>query len=154
MLFVALFSIAGVALVLIAASYFFIIFKCDQKAVVKIGLPNCEKEDRQFEQPIGPHPWPIIGNLDLVGRFNNPFEGFGALTKHYGDIYSLTLGHTRCLIVNNLELIREVLNKNGKFFGGRPDFLRYHKLFGGDRNNCKFISKLLQKRKLRLLTRG
>ncbi|EDW67290.2 uncharacterized protein Dvir_GJ23161 [Drosophila virilis] len=98
----------------------------------------------------GPHPWPILGNLDIIGRFDNPFKGFGTLANHYGDIYSLTFGHTRCLVVNNLDLIREVLNKNGKFFGGRPDFLRYHKLFGGDRNNSLALcdwSQLQQKRR-------
>ncbi|EDW16350.2 uncharacterized protein Dmoj_GI10480 [Drosophila mojavensis] len=98
----------------------------------------------------GPRPWPILGNLDIIGQFDNPFKGFGTLANCYGDIYSLTLGHTRCLVVNNLDLIREVLNKNGKFFGGRPDFLRYHKLFGGDRNNslalCEW-SQLQQKRR-------
>ncbi|KAM8706526.1 hypothetical protein ACLKA7_010744 [Drosophila subpalustris] len=85
-----------------------------------------------------------------MGRFDNPFQGFGTLAKQYGDIYSLTLGHTRCLIVNNLDLIREVLNKNGKFFGGRPNFLRYDKLFGGDRNNSLALcnwSQLQQKRR-------
>lgn len=131
------YSIVGFVLVVLVLSYALIIFNCKRRASVKTGLSNTEQATRQFDQAPGPHPWPIIGNLDIVGRFKNPFEGFGALTNRYGDIYSLTLGQTRCLIVNNLELIREVLNKNGKFFGGRPDFLRYHKLFGGDRNNCK-----------------
>ncbi|KAH8417053.1 hypothetical protein KR222_002174 [Zaprionus bogoriensis] len=150
MLLAIFFLAVAIALAVIALSYAVIIFKCNKKAVVKVGLPNYEKEGSRYAQPVGPHPWPVIGNLDLIGRFNNPFEGFGALTKHYGDIYSLTLGHTRCLIVNNLELIREVLNKNGKFFGGRPDFLRYHKLFGGDRNNSLALcdwSLLQQKRR-------
>lgn len=65
--------------------------------------------------------------------------GFSELAKKFGDIYTLTFGSTKCLVVNNLELIREVLNQNGKFFGGRPDFLRFHKLFGGDRSNCKYL---------------
>ncbi|XP_070141611.1 cytochrome P450 307a1 [Drosophila kikkawai] len=113
-------------------------------------LEKC-KEIRRFNQAPGPLPWPIIGNLDFLGRFkNNPFEGFGALKRKYGDIYSMTLGHTRCLVVNNLELIKEVLNKNGKYLGGRPDFIRYHKLFGGDRNNSLALcdwSQLQQKRR-------
>lgn len=95
---------------------------------------------KEYKQAPGPIPWPIVGNLPLLARFRVPFEGFTELSKELGDIYSLTLGSTRCLVVNNLELIREVLNQNGKFFGGRPDFLRYHKLFGGDRNNCEYIT--------------
>ncbi|XP_044570681.1 cytochrome P450 307a1 isoform X2 [Drosophila ananassae] len=106
---------------------------------------------RKFVQASGPLPWPIVGNLDLLGRFkNNPFEAFSSLTKRYGDIYSLTLGHTRCLVVNNIDLIKEVLNKNGKYLGGRPDFVRYHKLFGGDRNNSLALcdwSQLQQRRR-------
>lgn len=81
------------------------------------------KKYQCFDQAPGPHPWPIIGNINLLGRFQyNPFYGFGTLTKKYGDIYSLSLGHTRCIVVNNVDLIKEVLNKNGKYFGGRPDF--------------------------------
>ena len=91
----------------------------------------------EFKQAPGPLPWPILGNLAMLGRYAVPFQGFTEMAKQFGDVYSLTLGTTRCLIVNNLDLIREVLNQNGKYFGGRPDFLRFHKLFGGDRNNCE-----------------
>ncbi|KAH8385037.1 hypothetical protein KR093_001568 [Drosophila rubida] len=150
MLFTILHSLVGFTLLMIVVSYVLIIFGCKRKAIVEIRLSNSEQSYRKLHQAPGPHPWPIIGNLDIVGRFSNPFEGFGAVAKQYGDIYSLTLGQTRCLIVNNLELIREVLNKNGKYFGGRPDFLRYHKLFGGDRNNSLALcdwSLLQQKRR-------
>lgn len=92
-----------------------------------------------LDQAPGPVPWPILGSLAVLGQYEIPFEGFTALAKKYGDVYSMTLGTTRCLIVNNLNLIREVLNQNGRYFGGRPDFIRFHKLFGGDRNNCKYF---------------
>lgn len=89
------------------------------------------------KQPPGPTPLPIIGNLISLASYEGPFQGFTELSKKYGEIYSLKLGTSKCVVVNNLNIIREVLNKKGKFFGGRPDFLRYHSLFGGDRNNCK-----------------
>lgn len=92
----------------------------------------------KLQQAPGPIPWPVLGSLALLGQYEIPFEGFTELSKKYGDVFSMTLGSTRCVIVNNLETIREVLNQNGKFFGGRPDFLRFHTLFGGDRNNCKY----------------
>ncbi|KAH8379165.1 hypothetical protein KR009_003335 [Drosophila setifemur] len=140
-----------IGITLISSSYIFIIIKSKRKAFVPTGNFYQGKEIRKFAQAPGPQPWPIIGNLDLLGRFKcNPFEGFGTLTKRYGDIYSLTLGHTRCLVVNNIDLIKEVLNKNGKHLGGRPDFIRYHKLFGGDRNNSLALcdwSQLQQKRR-------
>lgn len=92
---------------------------------------------QEYAQAPGPTPWPILGSLNILGQYDVPFVGLTELAKTYGDIYAITLGSTRCLVVNNLELIREVLNQNGKFFGGRPDFLRFHTLFGGDRSNCK-----------------
>lgn len=92
----------------------------------------------EYAQAPGPRfIWPIIGNLIELGKYEAPAIAFTELAKKYGDIYSMTLGSTRCLIVNNLTLIREVLNQNGKSFGARPDFIRFHKLFGGDRGNCK-----------------
>lgn len=103
-----------------------------------------------FSQAPGPMPWPILGSLAILGKYEVPFEGFTALARKYGDVYSLTLGTNRCLVVNSLELIREVLNQNGRYFGGRPDFLRFHKLFGGDRNNSLALcdwSALQQKRR-------
>lgn len=108
----------------------------------QIVLNDKKGEYQILPQPPGPFPWPILGNLVLLGKYAVPFDGFSQLAKVYGNLYSLTLGSTRCIIVNNLELIKEVLNQNGKFFGGRPNFLRYHKIFGGDRNNCKYLSFL------------
>ncbi|XP_044256374.1 cytochrome P450 307a1-like [Tribolium madens] len=83
----------------------------------------------------GPRPWPIIGSMHLLGRHETPFEAFTALSQVYGDIFSIHLGSASCVVVNNFKLIKEVLIAKGGDFGGRPDFARFHKLFGGDRNN-------------------
>lgn len=93
----------------------------------------------------GPIPLPVIGSMHLLGKHESPFQSFTELAGIYGDIYSIKLGSAQCLVVNSLEKIREVLNQNGKFFGGRPDFLRFHKLFAGDRNNCEYIFFLIKK---------
>nr|UYL69087.1 cytochrome P450 307a1 [Colaphellus bowringi] len=85
--------------------------------------------------PPGPKPWPLLGSLHLLGQHKTPFEAFTALSKIYGDVYSITLGNSPCVVVNNFDLIKEVLITKGGDFGDRPDFLRFHKLFGGDRNN-------------------
>lgn len=116
-----------VILVLFLIIYLKLVFKC--KRAVKISddvkrhvEKNHKKSDRYLVQPPGPMPLPVIGNLALLGKYDVPFEGFSALSKIYGDVYSLTLGTIRCVVVNNLETIKEVLNQNGIFFGGRPDF--------------------------------
>ncbi|TMW44961.1 hypothetical protein DOY81_009959 [Sarcophaga bullata] len=131
--------------------YIYMLYNCARKVLIVEGFDNENKiiEKKYFQAP-GPIPWPIIGNLALLAKFGVPFEGFTEISKDLGDIYSLTLGCKRCLVVNNLELIRQVLNQNGKFFGGRPDFLRYHQLFGGNRNNSLALcdwSSLQQKRR-------
>lgn len=89
--------------------------------VIKSGEENAQKVE-VLPQPPGPIPWPVLGNLAMLGQYKVPFEGFSAIAKVYGDVYSLTLGTTRCVVVNNLEIIKEVLNQNGKYFGGRPNF--------------------------------
>jgi cytochrome P450 family 307 subfamily A len=88
----------------------------------KIKSHHVEMKADVLVQPPGPLPLPVLGNLALLGKFSSPFEGFSALSKIYGDVYSLTLGSIRCVVVNDLEMIKEVLNQNGKFFGGRPNF--------------------------------
>lgn len=89
-------------------------------------------------RPPGPSPWPVLGDLHLLGKYANPFVAFTDLAKVYGAVYRLTLGTTPCVVVNNFPLIKEVLITKGSHFGGRPDFIRFHKLFGGDRNNCEY----------------
>lgn len=126
---------------LVVGPYIRMLYSYGRKVRIVEGINDKNQQIvKAYKQAPGPVPWPIIGNLSLLARYSVPFKGLTELTKELGDIYTLTLGSTRCLVVNNLELIREVLNQNGKFFGGRPDFLRYHKLFGGDRNNCKILT--------------
>lgn len=115
-----------IILILMLIIYFKLIYKC--KRGVEIIVDKLKKNDilksevKMLPQPPGPIPWPVLGNLALLGQYAVPFEGFTALSKIYGDVYSLTLGTTRCVVVNSLEIIKEVLNENGKYFGGRPNF--------------------------------
>ncbi|KAL0269797.1 UNVERIFIED_CONTAM: hypothetical protein PYX00_007407 [Menopon gallinae] len=88
-----------------------------------------------WETAPGPRPYPIIGSLYLLGKSSSPFEVFTQLAKKYGSIYSITLGMSPCVVVNSFQHIKEVLISKGGHFGGRPDFIRFHQLFGGDRNN-------------------
>lgn len=87
----------------------------------------------------GPSPWPVLGSLHLLGQYEVPFEAFTALSKIYGEIFRITLGSSECVVVNSYRMIKEVLITKGNHFGGRPNFIRFHKLFGGDRDNCKYI---------------
>lgn len=86
----------------------------------------------------GPRSWPVIGNLHELADRGGPFEAFTRLAKIYGDIFEMKLGVCKCVVVSSYGLVKEVLITRGGQFGGRPDFLRFHSLFGGDRNNCEF----------------
>ena len=112
-----------------------------QKIVHKL-LFNSNNQDTHkitsnFKIPPGPKPWPFLGSLHIFAKFEIPFEAFSALSQQYGKIYSLRLGNVPCVVVNTYDMIKEVLIARGNDFGGRPDFIRYNKLFSGDRNNCK-----------------
>lgn len=96
------------------------------------------KSPRRCSTP-GPRPFPLLGSLHLLGGHSSPFEAFTALAHQHGPIYSITLGSSPCVVVSSFPLIKDVLISKGGDFGGRPNFIRFHKLFGGDRNNCKFL---------------
>lgn len=87
----------------------------------------------------GPRSLPIIGSLHLLRAPGGPFEAFTNLAKLYGNIYQIQLGASKCVVVSSYDLVKEVLITKGSHFGGRPDFIRFHKLFNGDRNNCKYF---------------
>lgn len=128
MVFVGLYLVY-IILILLLIIYIKLIYKCKRGVKICVDVTKKSAKNSQstqkvvmLPQPPGPLPMPILGNLALLGQYAVPFEGFSEIAKIYGDVYSLTLGTTRCVIVNNLETIKEVLNQNGKYFGGRPNF--------------------------------
>jgi cytochrome P450 family 307 subfamily A len=153
-----------IILIFFLINYLKLIFKC--KRAIKISdevlkqIKNSKITSNYLLQPPGPLPLPIIGNLAVLAKFSNPFEGFTALSKIYGDVFSLTLGSTRCVVVNDLETIKEVLI-NANFFLGRMNFevkvskikdkfsffnlQRFHRIFGGDRNNCELYKSYIRR---------
>nr|ATB56332.1 CYP307A1 [Panonychus citri] len=84
-----------------------------------------------------PFRFPIIGHLHLLAKFpDDPWKGFEAIRQRFGDVVSLRLGSVDAIMVSSLETIKEVLLTKGKIFSDRPDFYRYHLIFGGDRQNA------------------
>lgn len=143
---VATFSLLQLTLVLlivvaILMHYLRMLYESRRMLVVRVVKKSGKAHiTAQVKQPPSPWPLPIIGNLANLVRFQAPFQGFTELSKQFGAIYGLQLGSTKCVVVNSLDAIRQILHKKGSFFGGRPDFLRYHSLFAGDRNNCKLVN--------------
>ena len=109
-----------------------------KRQVFKVSA-KCPSGEDQRKTLKGPTSYPLIGSLHKLGTPGGPFEAFTNMAKEYGDIYEIQLGVSKCVIVSSYQLIKEVLIIKGGDFGGRPDFLRFHELFGGDRNNCKYL---------------
>ncbi|XP_063985741.1 cytochrome P450 307a1-like [Diachasmimorpha longicaudata] len=108
--------------------------------IIEEGILRDIKRDGVPEAP-GPKPWPIIGSLDVLGRYDVPYKAFAELAKEYNSqIIKLRLGSLNCMVVNGLENIREILYTKGTHFDSRPNFTRYNQLFGGDKDNSLAFS--------------
>lgn len=68
--------------------------------------------------PHGPFPLPIIGNLHLLSH--KPYEDLNKLAKSYGDVFSMSFGMTRLVVVNSAEAAKEGLVTKSNHFAGRP----------------------------------
>jgi len=70
--------------------------------------------------PPGPKPWPIIGNLNLVGSI--PHLSFHHLAQKYGEIMQLKFGSLPVVVVSSPEMAKEILQTHGDTFASRPAF--------------------------------
>ena len=69
--------------------------------------------------PPGPFPLPIIGNLHLIGE--QPHVLFAEFSKKYGEVFSVSFGMHRVVIVSGIESAREALVQKSNIFAGRPN---------------------------------
>lgn len=98
-----------------------------------------EEEPSILLDPPGPKPWPIIGSLHILGRYDVPYKAFADLVRIYdSQVIKLKMGSLPCVVVNGLENIKEILIAKGHHFDSRPNFIRYHLLFG-NKENCKYF---------------
>ncbi|XP_015072149.1 cytochrome P450 71A1-like [Solanum pennellii] len=68
--------------------------------------------------PPGPKPWPIIGNLNLLGSL--PHKSLHHLSQKYGDLMLLKFGSKPVLIVSSPEMAKEILKTHDIIFASRP----------------------------------
>lgn len=107
-------------------------------AMVTYLIKTSKQDDKDdLQEPPSPKALPIIGHMHLLGKYEIPYQAFTALREKYGDLIKLKLGFVNTLVVNGQKNIREVLVTKGHLFDSRPDFERYQKLFGGNKENCK-----------------
>ncbi|CAN6174468.1 unnamed protein product [Urochloa humidicola] len=71
-----------------------------------------------YKLPPGPKPWPIIGNLNLIGEL--PHRSIHELSKQYGPIMQLRFGSMPVAIGSSAEMARLFLKTHDAAFSGRP----------------------------------
>ena len=81
----------------------------------------------------------------LAFFFQIPYAAFTKLKQIYGSVFSMKLGSSWCVIVNDPKEVKEVLITKGAHFDGRPTFKRLDFLFGGDKENCKLFKQILSR---------
>ncbi|XP_050381464.1 trimethyltridecatetraene synthase-like [Argentina anserina] len=75
---------------------------------------------RKLKLPPGPKPWPIIGNLNLIGDL--PHRSVHALSQKYGPIMQLKFGSFPVVVGSSVEMAKAFLKTHDVNFAGRPKF--------------------------------
>ncbi|XP_057976719.1 trimethyltridecatetraene synthase-like [Malania oleifera] len=73
---------------------------------------------RKLNLPPGPKPWPIIGNLDLIGPL--PHRSLHHLSLKYGPIMHLRFGSAPVVVGSSVEMAKLFLKTHDATFAGRP----------------------------------
>lgn len=99
-----------------------------------------------------PPSMPLIGHLHLMRDYqHNPWEGFNAIRRQYGDLVSLKMGIHQMVLISSVDHMNEVLIKKGDIFADRPSFPRHDIVFGGDKEHslalCNWSSTHRARRK-------
>ncbi|CAN6167099.1 unnamed protein product [Urochloa humidicola] len=83
-------------------------------------FPFPGRRSRAYNLPPGPKPWPIIGNMNLMGEL--PHRSIHELSKRHGPLMQLWFGSLPVVIAASAEMARHVLKINDAAFSDRPRF--------------------------------
>ncbi|KAG2635269.1 dimethylnonatriene synthase-like [Panicum virgatum] len=75
---------------------------------------------RAYNLPPGPKPWPIIGNLNLLGEL--PHRSTSELSRRYGPLMQLWFGSMPVVVGSSAEMARFFLKTHDAAFCDRPRF--------------------------------
>uniref|UniRef100_A0A0E0M1R3 Reverse transcriptase zinc-binding domain-containing protein n=1 Tax=Oryza punctata TaxID=4537 RepID=A0A0E0M1R3_ORYPU len=73
---------------------------------------------RAYSLPPGPKPWPIIGNLNLLGSL--PHRSIHSLSKRYGPLMYLRFGSFPVVVGSSVEMAKFFLKTHDVVFADRP----------------------------------
>ncbi len=80
---------------------------------------SCAVLARWRNEPPGPTPLPVIGNL--LNFYDKPHLALKRLAETYGDVMTLRVGSKSVVVVNSIEVLREALTRKTHDFDGRAD---------------------------------
>ncbi|XP_054782715.1 cytochrome P450 71A1-like [Prosopis cineraria] len=98
--------------------FFFFFFFLPQQIIKIILKPKL---------PPGPRGLPVIGNLHQLNNSSLHLH-FTNLSRKYGPLFSLKLGHRTVLVVSSPKMAKETLKDRDVLFSDRPYFLSQQKL--------------------------
>ncbi|KAG1814757.1 cytochrome P450 [Suillus subaureus] len=93
------------------------------------------RQNRSQLLPPGPPPKPLIGNYLDVPKIMS-WKKFSQWRKLYGDLVYLTVLGNKFLILNDMESMRELLEKRSQKYSDRPSFVMAK--YMGIENNLSF----------------
>lgn len=76
------------------------------------------RSTRKYRLPPGPRPWPVIGNLNLIGPL--PHHSVHELSKRYGPLMSLRFGSFPVVVASSVDTARLILKTHDLAFIDRP----------------------------------
>ncbi|KAG6525147.1 trimethyltridecatetraene synthase-like [Zingiber officinale] len=89
--------------------------------VLTLALPAVLRHSRRskFNLPPGPKPWPVIGNLHLIGPL--PHQSLHALAKKHGPLMYLRLGSRPTVVGSSAAAARFFFKTHDLSFSDRPN---------------------------------
>ncbi|XP_061342921.1 trimethyltridecatetraene synthase-like [Gastrolobium bilobum] len=75
---------------------------------------------RRYNLPPGPKPWPIIGNLNLIGPLAH--QSLHALSHKYGPIMHVWFGSNPVVVGSSANMAKAFLKTHDATLAGRPKF--------------------------------
>lgn len=76
------------------------------------------QQSNKLKLPPGPKPWPIIGNLNLIGPL--PRQSLHKLSQIYGPIMQHKFGSYSAVIASSAEKEKQFLRTHDHIFASRP----------------------------------
>nr|QVX18579.1 flavonoid 3' hydroxylase 2 [Liquidambar formosana] len=87
-------------------------------ATLALLLLSSHLRRRKLNLPPGPKPWPIIGNLNLIGSL--PHRSIHALSQKYGPIMQLRFGSFPVVVGSSVDMAKAFLKTYDVTFASRP----------------------------------